>query len=212
MDILQTIQGYVVRLAPTAAALVGVFLVLAVSQRILERRRLRAGSPRVVSQLIMVVLSLAGLMVILMVLPVSDATRGQLYTLLGVLVSASIALSSSTIVGNAMSGFFIRFVSGSRVRPGDYIRVDDYVGRVTEMGILHTLIQTETRDLTWLPNLWLIGRPVTLRQDSGTIVNAVVSLGYDVERAKVRTALIEGPRVLGFTGPSSASNVLETSR
>ncbi len=66
MDILQTIQGYVVRLAPTAAALVGVFLVLAVSQRILERRRLRAGSPRVVSQLIMVVLSLAGLMVILM--------------------------------------------------------------------------------------------------------------------------------------------------
>ncbi|MEE8135038.1 MAG: hypothetical protein V3T56_08265 [Gemmatimonadales bacterium] len=104
MDILQTIQGYVVRLAPTAAALVGVFLVLAVSQRILERRRLRAGSPRVVSQLIMVVLSLAGLMVILMVLPVSDATRGQLYTLLGVLVSASIALSSSTIVGDAMSG------------------------------------------------------------------------------------------------------------
>ena len=201
MDIVQLIRGYATMLAPTAAALAIVIVVLAATQRILERSRIRAGSPRVVSQLVLLVLSFAGLLVILMVLPVSDSTRGQLYTLLGVLVSASIALSSSTMVGNAMGGFLIRFVSGSRVRPGDYIRVDDYVGRVTEMGILHTMIQTETRDVTWLPNLWLVGRPVTLRQRTGTIVNAIVSLGYDVERTRARAALLQAAAHAGLSKP-----------
>lgn len=201
MDIFQTVLSYAKTLAPTAAALVAVIVVLAATQRILERHRIRAGQPRVMSQLVMLVLSFAGLLVILMVLPVSDNTRGQLYTLLGVLVSASIALSSTTIIGNAMAGVLIRFMAGSRVRPGDYIRVEDHVGRVTEMGILHTMIQTETRDVTWLPNLWMVGRPATLRQRSGTIVNAVVSLGYNVERMKARAALLHAAEQAGLGKP-----------
>lgn len=87
------------------------------------------------------------------------------------------------------------------MRPGDYVRVDHHVGRVTEMGILHTMIQTETRDVTWLPNLWLVGRPVTLRQRSGTIVNTTVSLGYDVDRGSVRTALLGAAESIGLTKP-----------
>ncbi len=201
MDFPQALQTQVLALAPTFGTVILVLLVLAVARRILERRRIRAGEPRVLSQAIMVVLAFLGLLVIILVLPVSDSTRGQLYTLGGILVSASIALSSSTIVGNAMGGLLIRFMSGSRVRPGDYVRVEDHVGRVTEMGILHTMIQTETRDVTWLPNLWLVGRPVTLRQRSGTIVNTTVSLGYDVNRGSVRTALLDAAESIGLTKP-----------
>ena len=31
------------------------------------------------------------------------------------------------------------------------------------MGILATVIQTETRELTALPNLWIVGRPATVK-------------------------------------------------
>ena len=80
-------------IAPTAAAAVAVILVLAVTGRLLERRRLHSGEPRVATQLVMGVLYFFGLLVVILVLPVNDATRGQLYTLLGIVVSASIALS-----------------------------------------------------------------------------------------------------------------------
>ncbi len=201
MQFPEALQTQALALLPTLVTLIVVLLVLTVAGRILERRRIRTGDPKVLSQAGMVVLGFAGLLVIILVLPVSDATRGQLYTLVSVLVSASIALSSTTIVGNAMGGLMIRFVSGSRVRPGDYIRVDNHVGRVTEMGILHTMIQTETRDVTWLPNLWLIGRPVTLRQGTGTIVNTTVSLGYDINRGSARAALLDAANSVGLSKP-----------
>lgn len=201
MDFLQTLQNSALALVPTFVAVIAVALVLKVTGLLLERRRVRAGAQRVMSQAVMAVLAFLGLLGIILVLPVNDTTRGQLYSLLGILVSASIALSSSTIVGNAMGGLLIRFISGSRVRPGDYIRVENHVGRVTEMGILHTQIQTETRDVTWLPNLWLVGRPATLRQATGTIVNATVSLGYDANRGTVRAALLSAAERVGLSRP-----------
>lgn len=104
MDFVRTLQAQILALAPTVGTVILVLLVLAVAKRILEHRRIRAGEPKVLSQAAMVGLGFLGLLVIILVLPVSDATRGQLYTLVGVLVSASIALSASTIVGNAMGG------------------------------------------------------------------------------------------------------------
>ena len=69
------------------------------------------------------------------------------------------------------------------------------------MGILHTQIQTETRDVTWLPNLWLVGRPVTLRQATGTIVNATVSLGYHIDRGTTRATLLSAAKRVGLSTP-----------
>ena len=77
MDIVQLIRGYATMLAPTAAALVIVIVVLAATQRILERSRIRAGSPRLVSQLVLVVLSFAGLLV--WVMPMDPMTSWIVY-------------------------------------------------------------------------------------------------------------------------------------
>lgn len=201
MNIVETLQAGLSELAPTIAAVLGVVLFLSIANRFFERRRVRTGNPRVMSQFAIALLAFVGLLLIILVLPVSETTRGQIYTLLGIVISASIALSSSTFVGNAMAGLLIRFMAGSRVRLGDYIRVEEYAGRVTEMGILHSQIQTETRDLTWLPNLWLVGRPTTLKQPSGTIVNTTVSLGYEADRTAVRTAMLEAAEEIGLRKP-----------
>ncbi len=201
MNIVETLQTGLSALAPTIAAVLGVVLFLSVANRFFERRRVRTGNPRVMSQFAVALLAFLGLLLIILALPVSETTRGQLYSLLGIVISASIALSSSTIVGNAMGGLLIRFVAGSRVRLGDYIRVEEHAGRVTEMGIFNTQIQTETRDLTWLPNLWLVNRPATLRQSSGTIVNTTVNLGYEADRSTVRAAMLEAAGQIGLRKP-----------
>ena len=117
-------------------------------------------------QLIMLAVSLFGVLLAIIVMPIGDAMRGQLLGLLGILLSAVIALASTTLVGNAMAGLMLR--SLGKIRAGAYIRVGDHFGRVSQSDLLHTEIQTEDRDLTTLPNLYLVTHPVTVMRSTGT--------------------------------------------
>ncbi len=131
---------------------------------------------------------LTAILVGILLLPsLSSETRGQLLSLFGIIVSATIALSSTTLVGNVMAGIMLRTIAS--FKPGDYITVGDYFGRISEMDLLHVEIQTEERDLTTLPNLYLVTHPVRVMHTSGTLLSVEVSLGYDVSRHQVETLL-----------------------
>ena len=143
-------------------------------------------------QIVLLVLSFIGLLVVILTLPVSETTIGQLLSLLGILLSAAIALSATTFVGNIMAGFMLRAIKNFKA--GDFIRVNDYFGRVTERGLLHLEIQTEDRDLTTLPNLLLVTNPVKVIRSSGTLITAEVSLGYDISQEKISAALIKAAK------------------
>lgn len=187
------------RLLPSAGTVVLVVLVLAVIQRLLARRRSAAQDRVFRHQLILLGLTAVGVVVVVMTLPIGDAKRGQLLSLIGILVSAAVALSATTFLGNAMAGVMLRSVRNFRI--GDFIRCGEQFGRVTERGLLHTEIQTEDRDLTTLPNLFLVTNPVTIVRSSGTIVSATVSLGYDVPRARIERALLTAAEETGLADP-----------
>ncbi len=150
-------------------------------------------------QLIMLALSLFGLVFAIVIIPVNDAMQGQLLSLLGIVLSATIALSSTTIVGNAMAGLMLKTLK--KLRPGNYVTIGEYAGRVTEMDLLHTEIQTEDRDLTTFPNLFLVTHPITVLRDSGTILSVEVSLGYDVPRRRVEKLLLSAAEKAGLKNP-----------
>jgi small-conductance mechanosensitive channel len=153
------------------------------------RRKLDLNEERRFSRrLIMLLLVVIGVVLILIVIPVTDETRSGLFKLLGLLVTAVIALSSTTFVANAMGGWMLRAVRS--FRPGDFVRVGEHFGRVTARGLFHTEIQIEDRDLTTLPNLYLVSHPVTVVRASGTIVSATVSLGYDNPHSVIEPLLI----------------------
>lgn len=141
---------------------------------------------------------LAVLFIILFV-PFSDTLRGQLLSLYGLIISATIALSSTTLVGNIMAGFMLKAIGSCR--PGKYITVGDYFGRISEMDMLHTEIQTEERDLTTLPNLYLVTHPVRVMRQSGTLLSVDVSLGYDISRHKVEELLVQAALDTGLETP-----------
>lgn len=138
-------------------------------------------------QLIQVFLSAVLLLVVILVSPLNDTRQGQLLNLIGIVLSAAVALSSTNIIGNAMAGLMIRAVRSFQV--GDFITVGGHFGRVTERGLFHVEIQTEDRDLTTLPNTYLITNPVRVTYATGTLVWAEVSIGYDVPRSRVQDAL-----------------------
>jgi len=140
-------------------------------------------------QLIQIGGILVAILLFILLIPFGDTLRGQLLRLYGLIFSATIALSSTTIVGNVMAGLMLKAIGNCR--PGNYITVGDYFGRISEMDLLHTEIQTEERDLTTLPNLYLVTHPVRVMRTSGTLLSVEISLGYDVSRQIVEALLIK---------------------
>jgi len=176
------------RFVPSVASIAAFFVLLIIVRFVLEKRRAMGHGRHFEHQLVMVTLTFIGIIAIIISLPLRDATKGQLLTLVGLLVTAAIALSSTTFVGNAMAGVMLRAVRNFRT--GDFVRVGEHFGRVSERGLFHTEIQTEDRDLTTLPNLYLVSNPVRVMRTSGTILSATVSLGYDAPRSKVEQLLL----------------------
>lgn len=140
--------------------------------------------------------SVIGLLVISVFLPIDDTLRAQVIGLGGVLI---VALASTTFLGNALAGVLLRIVDNFET--GDWVRVEGQFGRVTERGLFHTEIATEDRDLTTLPNLYLVTKPVTVVRASGTIISADVSLGYDVGHQRVKELLLKAAKNVSVGDP-----------
>ena len=145
----------------------GVIVLLVILNRVLQRNATEMSGRRFRNQLIMSGALFAGLIIIILGLPISSTKQGQLLTLIGIIISAGIALSSSTILGNAMAGIMLKTVRN--FRSGDFVEIGDHFGRVTERGLFHTEIQTAERDLVTLPNMHLATTPVKVIRSSGTI-------------------------------------------
>jgi len=76
-------------------------------------------------------------------------------------------------------------------RGGDFIEIDDIIGRITDFGIFHTEIQQVNRDVVSIPNLLLIQKAVKVTRRDGTFINVAVSLGYSLDHIEVEEALKE---------------------
>lgn len=150
-------------------------------------------------QLMMIALTFIGVLTILISLPISDSLKGQIFSLLGIIISAAIALSSTTFVGNAMAGLMLTGVKVFRI--GDFIRVGEFFGRVSERGLLHVEIQTEDRDLMTLPNLYLVTNPTKVIHAEGTVISVEVSLGYDINRTLIETHLLTAAEASELESP-----------
>ncbi|MBT8099210.1 MAG: mechanosensitive ion channel family protein, partial [Gammaproteobacteria bacterium] len=150
-------------------------------------------------QLIQVAGVLIGILCIILFMPFTNQLRGQLLSLYGLIVSATIALSSTTLVGNIMAGVMLKMIG--TCRPGNYVTIGDYFGRITEMDLLHVEIQTEDRDLTTLPNFYCVTNPVRVMRESGTLLSVELSLGYDVSRHDIERLLNGAATQCGLESP-----------
>jgi small-conductance mechanosensitive channel len=175
------------------------FVVLGVINRVMQRRVGIGSGRRFRYQLTMFCLSLFLALMVILSLPIGHEMRGQLLSLFGIVVSATIALSAPSLLSNAMAGIMLKTIRN--FRSGDFITVGEHFGRVSERGLFHTEIQKPDRDLTTLPNLMLATSPVTVIRSSGTVVSATCSLGYDVHHAKVEKVLLQAVQEAGLDDP-----------
>ncbi|MFW5683542.1 MAG: mechanosensitive ion channel family protein [Spirochaetota bacterium] len=169
----------------TVAATLGILVLTRLILR--EAASDRQGLPykrQIASALIVIV----GAFAAVVFLPVEPDVRDQILSVLGVLLSAVVAFSSTSLVGNAMAGIMMRMTRN--YRPGDFIEVGTITGRVIRQGLFHTEVQLITRDIVALPNLYLSKNPVHVTRGKGTFVAVDVSLGYELRQYDVEEALV----------------------
>lgn len=163
-----------------------------------RRSRLEKSDAHFRSQIITVSLILVGLLVVIFVLP-DDTDSDLAFSVFGLIVTGALAISSQSIIANAMAGVMLR--SSSSFKPGDFIEVAEQMGRVTERGLFHTEIQTADRDLVTLPNSLMVNGAVRVVRASGTIVSVHASIGYDVSRHLLEDLFVAAAERAGLEEP-----------
>lgn len=153
----------------------------------------------VVKQLIMLGFSLLGVIAFLVVIPLDEVTRSHIFTLIGILFTGVIALSSTQLMASIMAGLMLRLIHNFKT--GDFIRIKDLFGRITERGLTHIEIQREDRSLTTFSNLFMVTNPFTVIRSSGTIISTNLSLGYDLSHSRIEELLIEAALKTGLLEP-----------
>ena len=142
---------------------------------------------------------LIGLVAFILTMPINPDHKGQILGIIGIVLSAGIALSSTTVLGNMIAGFTNDAMN--RFRNGDLIKINDFHGRVTKTSIFHTEIQLEDSNFITIPNLFIATNPVKLTRKTHTVISTSVSLGYDVSRVKIEEALKEAAIATGLSDP-----------
>ncbi len=184
-------------LTPIGTLLFFVLLYM-LTARLLERQAKGKTDKALIKSIILFCIALIGIISVILSLPLGEM-KGQVTSLIGIVLSAVLGLSSTTFIGNALAGIALKL--RKNMKPGDFITVEGIFGRITEQGLFHTEIQTIDRDLTTLPNMSLASNAVKVTRSSGTFISAEVSLGYDVNRKLIEEALIEAAKNCGLEDP-----------
>lgn len=183
----------------TVVIAIGVGLMVLLNRRMVAKSKELGGEGTFRRQMILTFLGLFFVVAILVTAPLENTTRGNLISLFGIALTGVIALSSTTLASNIMAGLMLHAVRN--FNRGDYIRVGDFFGRVTERGLFHTEIQNERSDLITLPNLYVATNAVTVIRPSGTFISATLSLGYDLQHDEIESLLIEAAGYANLVEP-----------
>lgn len=87
-----------------AALLGGALIVLSVAHKRLQKSSREVSGRKLRNQLVMAGISVAVVLAVISFAPIEPQLRGNLLSLIGIVLSATIGLSSTTLMGNAMAG------------------------------------------------------------------------------------------------------------
>ncbi len=136
------------------------------------------------------------LFAIVMAYPYLPGAGTEAFKGLSVLVGLMISLGASSVIGQAASGLILTY--SRTLRAGEFVRIGDHEGTVTEVGMFNTTIRTGLGEVLTLPNSMITGSVTRnysrIVQGQGYVVDTVVTIGYDTPWRQVEAMLIEAAR------------------
>ncbi len=114
-------------------------------------------------------------------------------------VGVILALSSTTLIANAVSGVVVKMMSQYNV--GDMVKIAGNFGKVSEIGALQTELQMPKRGLVKLPNSLVLKEAIFNYTAQKYIIHVPITLGYNIPHKKVEKLLIQAAKDTGLKNP-----------
>ncbi len=142
-------------------------------------------------------------------LPGSDT---EAFKGISVLLGVMLSLGSTNLVGQAVSGLILTY--SHTLRLGEYVRIGDVEGTVTEMGTFAIRIRSGLGEELTLPNAMIVAT-VTKNysrtvKSAGYIVDTVLTIGYDTPWRQVHAMMIEAAQRTEGVVETPAPHVFQT--
>jgi small-conductance mechanosensitive channel len=121
----------------------------------------------------------------------TDAFKG-----LSVLVGLMVSLGGASVIGQAFNGLILMYTRAYRA--GEYVRVGDVEGTVTDLGLFTTRIRTGLGEDITLPNSGVMAASIKNYSravpGTGYVVETQVTIGYSAPWRQVQAMLLEAAR------------------
>jgi len=118
----------------------------------------------------------------------SDAFKG-ISLFLGLVVS----IGSSSVIGNIIAGYTM--IYRRAFREGDRVKIDDYIGDITERRLLVTHLRTPKNEDVVIPNSVILNNSVVnysrMARENQLILHATVGIGYETPWRQVEAMLLQ---------------------
>ncbi|HDS1770487.1 mechanosensitive ion channel family protein [Pseudomonas putida] len=220
MELLNYLVSGILRAMPGLVVALSIFFIArgisAFSKRVL-RRMARPGTLKWLTaetlQPTMRLTSLAiWLFALVMAYPYLPGSGTDAFKGLSVLLGLMISLGATSVIGQGAAGLILTYTRTMRV--GEFVRVGDYEGTVTEVGIFTTTIRTGLGEVLTLPNSMITGSVTKnysrIVEGPGYVVDTVVTIGYDTPWRQVEAMLLEAARRTEGVLQTPAPQVFQT--
>jgi small-conductance mechanosensitive channel len=152
------------------------------------------------------------LFAVAMAYPYLPGSGTEAFKGLSVLVGLMISLGASSVVGQAAAGLILMYTR--TLRPGEYVRINDFEGTVMEQGMFVTRIRTGLGEELTISNALVVGAVTKnysrVVKGPGFVLDTVVTIGYDAPWRQVEAMLLEAARRTEGVVPEPAALVFQT--
>jgi small-conductance mechanosensitive channel len=136
--------------------------------------------------------TLLWLFAVVMAYPYFPGSQTEAFKGVSVFVGLMVTFGSTGLLNHVMSGFMITY--SRALRRGDFVRVGDVEGTVTDLGMLSTKIKTLKNEEVTIPNAVIVGQTITdysrPGDAAGVFTPTSVTIGYDTPWRQVHALLL----------------------
>ncbi|MCP8899842.1 mechanosensitive ion channel family protein [Gilvimarinus xylanilyticus] len=139
-----------------------------------------------------VIVVLVWLFSVVIAYPYIPGSETEAFKGVSVFLGLIVSLGSAGIVSQLLGGLIV--VYSRAFQPGEYVRIGEYEGTVTAVGVLSTKVKTIKKEEITIPNAVLLNATSTnytrLSKPEGVIVSTTVTIGYDTPWPQVHHLLL----------------------
>lgn len=149
---------------------------------------------------------------IAMAYPYLPGSHTEAFKGLSVIVGLMVSIGASGVVGQIASGVIIVYTFA--LKRGEYVRIQDYEGTVTELSLFVTRLRTGMGEEIAIPNAVVLGNVTRnfsrLNEGKGYVLDTTITIGYDTPWRQVHAMLVEAARSVPEINPDPAPYVVQT--